>query len=102
MDWLIKHETAGRLTAKGYGKTRPVANNSDDEGGQRIDGQRLRIRLAPGRRRSEINIANWDCSANSDVSLVNRYQPPSLSIEPVVSGDDHPVRIRQLRPESLR
>jgi OmpA-OmpF porin, OOP family len=33
MDWLIKHGvSAGRLTAKGYGKTRPVADNGSDEG----------------------------------------------------------------------
>jgi outer membrane protein OmpA-like peptidoglycan-associated protein len=33
MDWLIKHGTkAGRLTAKGYGKTRPVADNNSDAG----------------------------------------------------------------------
>ncbi len=56
MDWLIKHSVAaGRLTAKGYGKTRPVADNGSDEGGgRRIDGWRLRIRLARRRRRSNI------------------------------------------------
>ena len=33
MDWLIKHGVpAGRLTAKGYGKTMPVADNGSDEG----------------------------------------------------------------------
>ena len=33
MDWLIKHGVpAGRLTAKGYGKTKPVADNGSDEG----------------------------------------------------------------------
>jgi OmpA-OmpF porin, OOP family len=33
MDWLIKHSVqAGRLTAKGYGKTRPIADNGSDEG----------------------------------------------------------------------
>jgi len=33
MDWLVKHGVAaGRLTAKGYGKTRPVADNGSDEG----------------------------------------------------------------------
>jgi outer membrane protein OmpA-like peptidoglycan-associated protein len=33
MDWLVKHGVAaGRLTAKGYGKSRPVADNDSDEG----------------------------------------------------------------------
>jgi outer membrane protein OmpA-like peptidoglycan-associated protein len=33
MDWLVKHGVApGRLTAKGYGKTRPVADNGSDDG----------------------------------------------------------------------
>jgi OmpA-OmpF porin, OOP family len=33
MDWLIKHGIPpGRLTAKGYGKTMPVADNGSDEG----------------------------------------------------------------------
>ncbi len=33
MDWLVKHGTpAARLTAQGYGKTRPVADNGTDEG----------------------------------------------------------------------
>jgi OOP family OmpA-OmpF porin len=33
MDWLIKHGAASaRLTAKGYGRTRPVADNDSDEG----------------------------------------------------------------------
>ncbi len=33
MDWLIKHSVpAGRLTAQGYGKTSPVADNGSDEG----------------------------------------------------------------------
>jgi outer membrane protein OmpA-like peptidoglycan-associated protein len=33
MDWLTQHGTApGRLTAKGYGKTQPVADNNTDEG----------------------------------------------------------------------
>jgi outer membrane protein OmpA-like peptidoglycan-associated protein len=33
MDWLIKRGVpAGRLTAQGYGKTSPVADNGSDEG----------------------------------------------------------------------
>ncbi len=33
MDWLFKHGVStGRLTAKGYGKTKPVADNNSDEG----------------------------------------------------------------------
>lgn len=33
MDWLTKHGVpADRLTAKGYGKTRPIADNGSDEG----------------------------------------------------------------------
>jgi OmpA-OmpF porin, OOP family len=32
-DWLIKHGVpAGRLTARGYGKAKPVADNDSDEG----------------------------------------------------------------------
>jgi OOP family OmpA-OmpF porin len=31
--WLVQHGIAAeRLTAKGYGKTRPVADNGSDEG----------------------------------------------------------------------
>jgi outer membrane protein OmpA-like peptidoglycan-associated protein len=33
MDWLTKHGIpAARLTAKGYGKNKPVADNGSDEG----------------------------------------------------------------------
>jgi outer membrane protein OmpA-like peptidoglycan-associated protein len=33
MDWLTKHSiSANRLSAKGYGKTKPVADNGSDEG----------------------------------------------------------------------
>jgi flagellar motor protein MotB len=36
MTWLTQHEVAAvRLTAKGYGKTQPVADNSSDEGRMR-------------------------------------------------------------------
>jgi len=49
MDWLIKHGVAsGRLTAKGYGKTRPVADNDSDEG------------RSKNRR---VEIANLSCTA---------------------------------------
>jgi OOP family OmpA-OmpF porin len=32
MTWLTHGVTADRLTAKGYGKTKPVADNGSDEG----------------------------------------------------------------------
>lgn len=36
MTWLTQHGVAaGRLTAKGYGKTRPIADNNTDEGRMR-------------------------------------------------------------------
>jgi OOP family OmpA-OmpF porin len=42
MDSLIKHGIpAGQLTAKGYGKTRPVADNGSDE--ERAKNRRVEI-----------------------------------------------------------
>ena len=52
-DWLTKHGTApGRLTAKGYGKTRPVADNDSDEGrakNRRVEIANPECAVAPGR-----------------------------------------------------
>src|SRR5579872_6919776 len=42
MIWLTQHGVAaGRMTAKGYGKTRPVADNNNDEG--RMKNRRVEI-----------------------------------------------------------
>jgi OOP family OmpA-OmpF porin len=42
MTWLTQHGVAaGRMTAKGYGKTRPVADNNSDEG--RMKNRRVEI-----------------------------------------------------------
>jgi OmpA-OmpF porin, OOP family len=49
VDWLTKHGiAAGRLTARGYGKTMPIADNNSDEG------------RAKNRR---VEIANPECAA---------------------------------------
>ena len=45
--WLTQHGVAAaRLTAKGYGKTKPIADNGTEPDGQRIGGWRLPIRAA--------------------------------------------------------
>ena len=42
MTWLTQHGVAaGRMTAKGYGKTQPVADNNSDEG--RMKNRRVEI-----------------------------------------------------------
>ena len=42
MIWLTQHGVvAGRVTAKGYGKARPVADNNSDEG--RMKNRRVEI-----------------------------------------------------------
>jgi OmpA-OmpF porin, OOP family len=52
MIWLTQHGVAaGRMTAKGYGKTRPVADNNNDEG--RMKNRRVEIadpRCTPQRK----------------------------------------------------
>lgn len=52
MTWLTQHGVAaGRMTAKGYGKTRPVADNNSDEG--RMKNRRVEIadpRCTPQRK----------------------------------------------------
>ena len=49
--WLTQHSVAAdRLTAKGYGKTKPVADNGSDEGRGIIAGWRSPIQLLAERQ----------------------------------------------------
>jgi OOP family OmpA-OmpF porin len=47
MKYLLDHGVTNTLTAKGYGKTRPIADNSTEEG--RAENRRVALKITGGR-----------------------------------------------------